>query len=57
MHDNAIEAYQEEVILIYPPTGKDAVTIHRKDLKLLEPDQKLNDSILEFYLRYFSLII
>lgn len=43
-------------VLIYPPPPHDArtdvVVITSQDLSRLEPDQFLNDSIIEFYLKY-----
>ena len=38
---------------IYPERSvKGAVTITEEDLKVLEPDQFLNDNIIEFYMKY-----
>lgn len=45
-------AYHEDRILVYPQHAKDAVTLHYTDLARLEEGQKLNDNIIDFYLRY-----
>ncbi|CCG83150.1 Ubiquitin-like-specific protease 2 [Taphrina deformans PYCC 5710] len=42
-----------EPLLIYPNVkGQNSVTLYEEDLDRLEPDEFLNDSIVEFYLRY-----
>jgi Ulp1 family protease len=45
-------AYHEDRILVYPPKEKDAVSLHYTDLSRLAEGQKLNDNIIDFYLRY-----
>ncbi|OCH91910.1 cysteine proteinase [Obba rivulosa] len=41
----------DELILIWPPQGAGAVNITRGDLKRLQPDQYLNDTLIEFGLK------
>lgn len=38
--------------MVYPEDGKGSVSIYRSDLDVLEPGEFLNDSIIDFYLRY-----
>ncbi len=38
-----------------PPPSKGAVEITEEDVKLLEPEEFLNDNIIEFYLKYVGL--
>jgi hypothetical protein len=42
----------QDTVLVYPKGQPDAVTIRHEDLERLEPDQFLNDSLIDFYLRY-----
>lgn len=42
-----------ETILTYPPGQPDAVTIVDEDMARLQPDQCLNDSLIEFWLRFW----
>ena len=40
------------VILVWPPPPRrDAVSILASDLELLDPDEFLNDSIIDFYIK------
>ena len=39
-------------LLVYPPTGTGAVNITRGDLKRLDDGQYLNDTLIEFGLKY-----
>ncbi|EMD31406.1 hypothetical protein CERSUDRAFT_119788 [Gelatoporia subvermispora B] len=41
----------DELILIWPPRGAGAVNITRGDMKRLQPDQYLNDTLIEFGLK------
>lgn len=41
-------------ILIYPPTGKGGITIQSGDYTCLAIDQYLNDTIIDFYLKYLE---
>jgi len=42
-----------KIILVWPPPPcKDAVSLLNTDLSLLEPDEFLNDNIIDFYLKY-----
>jgi len=41
-------------LFTYPPNTKDAITITEQDLIRLAPDNLLNDSIIDFYLRYYK---
>ena len=41
-------------ILVYPASGTGAVNITRADLKRLEPGQYLNDTLIEFGLKYVA---
>ena len=40
-----------EVMVMYPQDSTHPVTIIRADLKCLMPEEYLNDSILDFYLK------
>lgn len=42
---------QDELILMYPPGGPGALNIMRSDLKRLEPEEYLNDTLIEFGLK------
>ncbi|KAJ3124991.1 Diacylglycerol O-acyltransferase 2 [Physocladia obscura] len=44
--------YTGEVILIYPPSGLNSVTIHDSDLGRLKEGEFLNDTLIEFYMRF-----
>lgn len=47
------DARSSEPLLIYPNVkGQNSVTLYEEDLDRLQPDEFLNDSIVEFYLRY-----
>lgn len=41
-----------QAILVYPPDGPNSVTIFDNDLERLRPNEFLNDSIVDFYLRH-----
>lgn len=42
---------ENKVILVWPPAAKDAVSLLQSDLDLLEPDEFLNDNIIDFYIK------
>lgn len=42
----------EEVV--YPKGDSDAVTISKQDVDLLQPDTFVNDTIIDFYIKYVS---
>jgi Ulp1 family protease len=46
---------EREVLCIYPSQGKDRVMVTRADLRLLEPGQFLNDTIVDFYLKHLEI--
>nr|XP_024365450.1 uncharacterized protein LOC112277423 isoform X3 [Physcomitrium patens] len=53
--DESIDAFK---VLVYPQGDPDAVTITRKDIKILNPFEFLNDTIIDFYINlHWSLII
>lgn len=37
--------------LVYPTDNHDSVTIHNSDLDTLEPQEYLNDTIIDFYIK------
>lgn len=39
-------------VLMYPPTGIGALSIMNSDLRRLEPEEYLNDTLIEFGLKY-----
>ncbi|ORY47021.1 cysteine proteinase, partial [Rhizoclosmatium globosum] len=41
-----------EVILVYPSTGTNLVSLHQEDLNRLKEGEFLNDSLIEFYIRW-----
>ncbi|KZT09310.1 cysteine proteinase [Laetiporus sulphureus 93-53] len=41
----------DELILVYPPSGVGAININKSDLKRLDPDGYLNDTLIEFGLK------
>ena len=41
----------DEMLFVYPPNESDQVTIYGRDLKCLEPEEYLNDNIIDFYLQ------
>ncbi|KAI9573550.1 hypothetical protein HD554DRAFT_2167133 [Boletus coccyginus] len=41
----------DEVVLIYPPTGTGALSIMHSDLRRLQPEEYLNDTLIEFGLK------
>jgi hypothetical protein len=43
---------KNEVLLVYPPHARDALVITRDDVTRLAPTQFLNDTLIDFYLRY-----
>ncbi|KAJ3075453.1 hypothetical protein HDU98_008071 [Podochytrium sp. JEL0797] len=49
------EEYANEVILVYPATGVNLVTLHKQDLLRLEEGEFLNDTLIEFYIRYTTI--
>ncbi|KAH9949826.1 hypothetical protein B0H21DRAFT_68615 [Amylocystis lapponica] len=46
------DAEPDELILVYPPTGAGGITINKSDLKRLGHGQYLNDTLIEFGLKY-----
>lgn len=38
--------------LIYPKGDPDAVSISKRDIDLLQPDTFVNDTIIDFYIKY-----
>nr|XP_024365449.1 ubiquitin-like-specific protease 2 isoform X2 [Physcomitrium patens] len=49
--DESIDAFK---VLVYPQGDPDAVTITRKDIKILNPFEFLNDTIIDFYIKYLQ---
>ena len=47
---------QTNSILVYPPKAKGAITITRADMARLEPNEFLNDVIINFYLKYLETV-
>ena len=45
----------EEVV--YPKGDSDAVAISKRDVDLLQPDTFVNDTIIDFYIKYDDLCI
>eukprot|EP01127_Copromyxa_protea_P006038 TRINITY_DN15849_c0_g1_i1.p1 TRINITY_DN15849_c0_g1~~TRINITY_DN15849_c0_g1_i1.p1 ORF type:complete len:526 (-),score=109.73 TRINITY_DN15849_c0_g1_i1:10-1587(-) len=45
---------KQDTVLVYPKIGKDAVTLVRSDIDRLETGEMLNDSIIDFWLRYMK---
>jgi Ulp1 family protease len=43
-----------KTLFVFPPKNKGAVTITEDDVKLLEPEEFLNDNIIEFYLKFIE---
>lgn len=43
---------KEKVYVMYPPHELDRVLVTRKDLQVLRPGEFLNDTIVDFYLKY-----
>jgi len=43
---------ENETICIYPPGENDAIEVRKSDLLCLEPNEYLNDTIIDFYLKY-----
>ncbi|KAH0832102.1 hypothetical protein J3R83DRAFT_13011 [Lanmaoa asiatica] len=41
----------DEVVLMYPPTGTGALSIMQSDLRRLQPEEYLNDTLIEFGLK------
>ncbi|KAJ3076465.1 hypothetical protein HDU98_002909 [Podochytrium sp. JEL0797] len=52
--NGASSSTREESILTYPPTGPNAVTLYKQDLARLEEGEYLNDSLIEFYIRFIT---
>ncbi|KAI9327912.1 hypothetical protein BDR26DRAFT_68515 [Obelidium mucronatum] len=48
-------SYEPQVVVIYPRTGTNLVTIHKEDLERLKEGEFLNDTLIEFYIRYTTL--
>lgn len=44
--------HEDKVLCVFPKDASDAITIYESDLVRLEPETQLNDSIIDFYLRY-----
>lgn len=40
--------------VVYPKDDPDAVLISERDVKLLEPDTFINDTIIDFYIKWVS---
>lgn len=49
--EKAIDAFK---VLVYPEGDPDAVTITQKDIKILKPFEFLNDTIIDFYIKYLQ---
>jgi Ulp1 family protease len=43
---------KSELVLTYPPHARDALVITRDDMTCLTPTHFLNDTLIDFYLRY-----
>jgi len=48
------ERKSAKVLFSYPPNAKNAITLTKQDLVRLNPDKLLNDTVIDFYLRYFK---
>ncbi|KAI9343250.1 hypothetical protein BDR26DRAFT_963472 [Obelidium mucronatum] len=48
-------SYETQVVVIFPRTGTNQVTIHKEDLERLQEGEFLNDTLIEFYIRYTTL--
>ncbi|KAJ3111065.1 hypothetical protein HDU96_006028 [Phlyctochytrium bullatum] len=42
------------IFLVYPATGRNAVTIYNEDLERLQENEFLNDNIMEFFFKYLT---
>lgn len=42
--------------LVYPQNDPDAVTITQKDIRILDPSEFLNDTIIDFYIKWVLLL-
>ena len=54
--DYSSSCCDEEVLFIYPFSGKDAITVTKNDVLRLEEKKYLNDTVIDFYLRYLTKI-
>lgn len=41
-----------DALLLYPPEGKNRISVTTQDLASLEPGKELNDTVIDFYMRY-----
>ena len=49
----SVGSQNNEVILVWPPPPqREAVSVLASDLDLLEPEEFLNDTIIDFYLKF-----
>lgn len=46
-----IFSYRQQ-ILVYPENGPSGIALTNTDIKRLEPDQLLNDSVMDFWMRF-----
>ncbi|KAJ3405519.1 hypothetical protein HDV05_006534, partial [Chytridiales sp. JEL 0842] len=44
-----------DIVLVYPQKGKSSVTIYRDDMRRLNDGEFLNDTLIEFFLKYISI--
>ncbi|KAJ3394426.1 Diacylglycerol O-acyltransferase 2 [Entophlyctis sp. JEL0112] len=50
--ENSSTMSENEIVLIYPASGVNCVTLHRDDLTRLREGEFLNDTLIEFYIRW-----
>ena len=53
--ENSFQQPYLSSILMYPQTGTGGLSIMHSDLKRLEPEEYLNDTLIEFGLKYVLL--
>ncbi|CAN6449485.1 unnamed protein product [Victoria cruziana] len=49
--DGILESFEE---LVFPKGDSDAVSISKRDVELLQPDTFINDTIIDFYIKYLE---
>jgi len=48
---------KEEALATYPKTGADAVTLMQSDIDRIAPEELLNDTIIDYWMRYLRLLL
>uniref|UniRef100_A0A183BWD1 ULP_PROTEASE domain-containing protein n=1 Tax=Globodera pallida TaxID=36090 RepID=A0A183BWD1_GLOPA len=51
---NPIDKRSNDTLFSFPPTGRDSCSVHYADLKYLSRNFMLNDTIIDFYLKYIQ---